>query len=83
MRFYALLITGAFIVFILYFIYSQGGEKEKAKAEVKCQKEKIVIQKEIIYETKQMQKRKVINRSVPTSDNIIWLQNNRCSDCKN
>lgn len=76
------LITGLFIVFILYFIYSQGGEKEKAKAEAKCQNEKIIINKEIIKENVEVKARKKINKFTPVNDDLIWLQNNRCSDCQ-
>lgn len=83
MRSVILLTTTLAIVFILYFIYSQGEEKGISKEKIKCDNKQIIIQREIIQDTKQVQKRRVINRSVPTSDNIDWLFNNRCSDCKN
>ena len=79
-----LLITGLFIVFALYYIYSQGGETEKAKAEVKCQEKEIIIYKEVIKDAKKVQERKVKNLSIPSSDNIEWLFNNpRCKTCNN
>ena len=78
-----LLITIITIAFISYFIFSQIKKSGKQEEKIECINQQIIMRNEVIKETKQVQKRRVINRSVPTSDNINWLYNNRCSDCKN
>lgn len=67
---------------ILFFIYREGEKKGKVNEVVKKQEQQIEIQHEIIKEKKQIQIRKTINKSVPTTDNIDWLRKNRCRDCK-
>jgi predicted PurR-regulated permease PerM len=45
------------------------------------QNDEIKAKDEFINEKKQITIRKAINRSAPTSDNLSWLQSNRCKDC--
>ena len=49
---------------------------------IKQQKIEQKVKDEIIEDKKQVTIRKAINRSVPTSDNLSWLQSNRCKDCQ-
>ena len=67
---------------ILFFIYNEGENKGKVNEVVKQQEQQIEVQNEIIEEKKQIQIRKVINKSIPTSSNIDWLRKNRCKDCQ-
>lgn len=67
---------------IIFFIHNEGENKGKANEVVKQQEQQIKIQNEIIEEKKQIQIRKVINKSIPTNSNIDWLRKNRCKDCQ-
>lgn len=40
------------------------------------------VKDEIIEDKEKVTIRKAINRSVPTSANLSWLQSNRCKDCQ-
>lgn len=70
------------VALILFFLYREGEKKGIANEINKQQEQQIQIQNEIIQEKKQIQIRKTINKTVPTSDNIEWLRENRCKDCK-
>ena len=70
------------IFLILFFVYKEG-EKKGTVTEVKKQQEtEIKVQNEVIKEKKKVIRRKVIAKSVSTNDNLNWLRQNRCKDCK-
>lgn len=95
---YRLLIIAGFIAAILaiiFFIYKEGEKKGEIKEIKKQQEIEIKIQDEVIEESKQIIKRKQINKSKPTAiikdkriilsdsdTNLGWLYQNRCKDCK-
>jgi archaellum component FlaG (FlaF/FlaG flagellin family) len=57
-------------------------QRDKAKQIATQQNTELKVKDEIIEDKKQVTIRKAINRSVPTSDNLSWLQSNRCKDCQ-
>ena len=72
----------AIISLILFFIYKEGESKGSSTEIVKKQVQQIEIQNEIIEENKQVFTRKIINKSFTAGDNLQWLQDNICQDCK-
>ena len=67
---------------ILFFIYKEGEQKGKTKEIKQNQEIEIKIKDEIIVEQKQIIKRKEARKSITTNDNLKWLRENRCKDCK-
>lgn len=73
-----LLIVSIFTI-IFIFGFQEGKNSEKFKQE----QNQIEIQNEILKSSRQIFKRKAVNKSIGSDDNIEWLQKNRCSDCQN
>ena len=71
-------------LFLAGFTWAAYELKEKGRniEIIKQQKIETKVKDEIIEDKKQVTIRKAINRSVPTSDNLSWLQSNRCKDCQ-
>jgi hypothetical protein len=57
-------------------------QRDKAKQIATQQIIDSKVKDEIIEDKEKVTIRKAINRSVPTSDNLSWLQSNRCKDCQ-
>ena len=87
-------LIGLFLL-VLFLIYKEGEKKGEIKEIKKQQEIEIKIQDEVIEESKQIIKRKQINKSKPTAiikdkriilsdsdTNLGWLYQNRCKDCK-
>ena len=72
-----------FISSILFYIYKEGEQKGKTKEIKQNQELEIKIKDEIIIEQKQIIKRKEARKSITANDNLKWLYENRCKDCKN
>jgi len=79
---YIFLITGVFIVFILYFIFDQIKTSGKQEEEIKCQNQQVIIHHEVIKENKKVQQRKKAFKLAPVNDNINFLFKNNCKDCQ-
>lgn len=77
-----ILITIITIAYILYFIFDQIKTSGKQGEEIKCVKEQIGIQHEVIKENKKVHQRKKVFKLVPTNDNINFLLKNNCKDCQ-
>jgi hypothetical protein len=79
-------ITTAVIIGLLLagFTWAAYELKEKGRNIEIIKQEKIEtkVKDEIIEDKKQVTIRKAISRAVPTSDNLSWLQSNRCKDCQ-
>jgi len=78
-----ILITISAIALILYFTVNYGKKRGIEQEILKNQEQQIETQNEIIKETKEIIKRKAINRAIDTNSNLEWLRSNRCQDCKN
>jgi uncharacterized protein YpmB len=63
-------------------IRNQALQQGKQEETVKQQTQTITIQNEVIKERKKVVKRKNINRTIPTNDNLLWLKAHRCKDCQ-
>lgn len=70
------------IALVLALIFSQGKEFGANKEIAKQQIEQIQIQNEVIEEKKQVFQRQTKNKLVSISDDLSWLQDNICQDCK-
>ena len=75
------IIIGLFLAGVTWAAYELK-EKGRNIEIIKQQKIETKVKDEIIEDKKQVTIRKAINRSVPTSDNLSWLQSNRCKDCQ-
>jgi hypothetical protein len=73
-----ILIAIALIVAAFFLGKDYGGEKEL----ISCQEKQIITQNEEIKTVvKSVQNRKV-NNLISYSDDLLWLQQNNCADCK-
>ena len=81
MKKYLLIISFISILYSLYEAFSFGRTYEKNKLENELKQKEIETQNQIIKNTQEVYARKIINKSVPTDDNINWLQQNICKDC--
>lgn len=76
------LLAAIIFAILIWAIYREGWNKCEQENLIKQSQEQTKVQTEINNDRKQIIKRKQVNLSVSTNDNLIWLQNNRCSDCK-
>lgn len=71
-------VVGVLIICLLFWVYNQGKKTEI----INQQKERLIIQNEIIETKKNIQHRKAIVKSVSVNDNLQWLRQARCKDCQ-
>lgn len=70
------------IAFFCWIIFQWGEKSGQSVESVKQQKNQIEIQNEIIKDKKNISQRQAVARAVSTNDNIVWLRQYRCKDCK-
>lgn len=76
------IIGGLIIAGVIFTIYYSGLKKGKQEEVVKQQEQVIEKQNEVIKEQKQVHIRQVKNKRTSIDDDISWLQNNICTDCR-
>ncbi len=67
---------------VVFFIYKEGESKGKITEIKKQQEIEIKIQHDIVRENKEIIKRREVNESIATVDNLNWLLKSRCKNCK-
>jgi hypothetical protein len=77
------------IILIVWFVGSKMGDAAKDKAQVQCQQQVIIEQKqeikvknEVVKAKKIIKKRIIQIRDFSTNDNFTWVRENRCPNCR-
>lgn len=82
MKKYLILILSSLVIAGLFLFYRFAKHNGKTEEVVKQQEQQIEIQNEVIKDKKIISQRQAVARAVSTNDNIVWLREYRCKDCK-
>ena len=75
---YKILAIVSVFALLAWWFFSQGKKTEV----IKQQEQQIEIQNEIIQTNKKVFQRKAIARNVSVNDDLEWMREHRCEDCK-
>lgn len=82
MKKYLILIVSSLIIVGLLLFYRFAKHNGTTEEVVKQQEQQIVIQNEVIKDKKNISQRQAVARAVSTNDNLVWLREYRCKNCK-
>lgn len=78
-RIFAPILTAIALIVAAFFLGKDYGEKKEL---VSCQEKQIIIQNEEIKTVVKSAQNRKVNNLISYHNDLLWLQQNNCSDCK-
>lgn len=76
------LILALFIFGLFFLVYSKGKQDCEQKHLLEEKQTEIITKEIIINETKQVNERRAKALVATPDDNLVWLRENDCEDCR-